>query len=158
MTRDSRSSGTVIVVDSNPSDYVRLAKWARQAGMRFHQLPRGQEALQAAHRVAVDLWIINVGLPDMSGFELVEQLQPRRRGSDVFLVADQYRKQDELRALSLGVTLYLCKPARPTWLSHWRVTAERVGRASPDGNDEATRDGLGRSEATPLEHGERHCR
>jgi DNA-binding response OmpR family regulator len=155
MTRDSRSSGTVIVVDSNPSDYVRLAKWARQAGMRFHQLPRGQEALQAALRVAVDLWIINVELPDMCGFELVEQLQPRRRGSKVYLVGNHYRQEDERRAVSQGVTMYLCKPARRTWLGQRRAKAERSVTSVSTADDETTLNGRDRGCVASEKHRER---
>jgi DNA-binding response OmpR family regulator len=128
VTEDRRSSPLVLVVDATPPDYVRLAKWARQAGMRFHQLIRGQDALRAAATVTVHMWIINLDLPDMNGFELVERLQPRRRGSDLFLVADHYRREDELRALSLGVTMYLCKPARASWLRQWRPWPDRAAR------------------------------
>ena len=64
--------------------------------------------------------MINTQLPDMTGFDVVERLDPRRRGSLVFLVADAYRAEDEIRALSLVATMYLCKPVSPAWLDHWR--------------------------------------
>ena len=54
--------------------------------------------------------IINVELPDLSGFDLVEMLRPIPKGTAVFLVGDQYALEDELRALRLGVGSYLCKP------------------------------------------------
>ena len=120
MGTSANVSHTVVVVDRNPEDYGRWARFARQQGMRFYYMHSGGEALQVRREGAVSLWMINIDLPDMSGFELVARLEPRRHGSDVFLVADAYRADDEVRTLSLGVTLYLCKPARAAWLRHWR--------------------------------------
>ena len=67
---------------------------------------------------------MNVTLPDMSGFELVERLRPRAHGADLFLVSNAYREDDEIRAITLGVTMHLCKPVRLCWLSRWRPRSQ----------------------------------
>jgi DNA-binding response OmpR family regulator len=123
----ARTSATIVAVDPCLSDYDRLARDARQAGMRWYQFSAAQEALRAAPWLAVDLWIINLQLPDMSGLELIDQLQPRRRGGAVFLVADAYTAEDERRALKLGVLRYVSKPAQSAWLRDWRPPAARSG-------------------------------
>ena len=69
--------------------------------------------------------IINVELPDLSGFDLVEMLQPFPKGTTVFLVADQYAVEDEVRALRLGVSSYLCKPLGGSVLHECRSIQRR---------------------------------
>jgi CheY-like chemotaxis protein len=125
MAVHAHSQPIVCVVDARPADYAKWAEAAQQAGMVLRQFRTGREALRASRDVATDLWIINVDLPDMSGFELVEKLQPRASHTAAFLVADTYRVDDEVRALSLGVTMYRCKPASTEWLGAWRPCARQ---------------------------------
>jgi CheY-like chemotaxis protein len=132
----------VLVVDARPSDYAELAEYARRGGMGLSCLTSGAAALHAAKRMRPNLRIVNVRLPDMTGFDLVEKIGPRLQGADLFLVGDAYREEDELRAISLGATIFLCKPVKTEWLSNWRprpvmATAapdvpRTIGRVLPD--------------------------
>lgn len=106
----------VLVVDPRQMDYGGLVRWvaARNGQIRF--LASGRDALRQAHEAVADCYFINVRLPDLSGCDLVEMLHPFPPGAAVFLVADAYAVEDELRALRLGVNGYLCKPLEPSLL------------------------------------------
>ncbi len=66
-------------------------------------------AVRFARSGGVDLWIIGIRLPDMSGFELFEMLREQLVGTPVFIVADQYDPEEERRVCGCGATLYMCK-------------------------------------------------
>ena len=106
----------VVVVDANPSDYVALAPLAEAGEIDLRFLLSGRSALRERRYLGAPLWMINVHLPDRSGFDLFEMFFRRKTSPLVLMVADQYCTEDELRALKLGVAKYLCKPVDPAWL------------------------------------------
>ncbi len=115
------SPATIFVVDPNTSDYGILSQWAAEVGCEVHFLSGGRDALRLGRELAADLWVVNIRLPGISGFDLVEMLRPRFGRAAVFMVADEYRTEDEIRALSLGITRYLCKPLEVGCLRQWHA-------------------------------------
>ena len=107
---DQVTPARILVVDSKQSDYDDLLGIAVADGCEIRFLTTGRAALRQWRETRGGLLIINVELPDLSGFDLVEMLQPFRTGTIVFLVDNQYAVEDEVRALRLGVSGYLCKP------------------------------------------------
>jgi DNA-binding response OmpR family regulator len=113
------SSILVVVVDPRVADYVDMIESATGNAWTIHFLRNGHDALRAAARVSADLWIINVDLPDIDGLDVVEMLGPYVSPSDIFVIADEYHESDEMRALALGVAVFLCKPLDADWLRQW---------------------------------------
>jgi len=88
--------------------------------------------MRMAKRFRADVWLVSADLPDMSGFDLLDMLaedieqssvDPLRSGSSVslghlddvvksrvYVVADEYRIEDEQRALAAGVAGYRVRP------------------------------------------------
>jgi DNA-binding response OmpR family regulator len=100
----------VLVVDPEQSGYDGLLQTAAAERHEVRFLATGRAVLRQRDAVRAGLVMVNVLLPDFSGFDLVEMLRPFPKGAAVFLVADNYAVQDEVRALELGVGSYLCKP------------------------------------------------
>ena len=119
VTMTSTTPAMIFVVDPNVGDYAALTRLVANGTRTLRFLLTGHDALRIAASGPPDLWIINVRLPDMSGFHLVEMLEAHD-GCRIFMVTDAYRAEDEIRALSLGVALYLCKPLEATYLRQWR--------------------------------------
>lgn len=117
---------SILVVDPRQMDYDWLIRRvvASQGQVRF--LATGRAALRQGHDPAADLYLVNVRLPDLSGCDLVEMLRPFPPGAAVFLVADGYAVEDEVRALTLGVNGYLCKPLEPSLLCECRIGKEVI--------------------------------
>jgi DNA-binding response OmpR family regulator len=116
MKLPSAPSIRITIVDSAPQDYVALLAAADAPGVSIHFLSSGNDALRFARRCHSELWVINSQLPDMSGFDLAEMLRSVRRSTLVFLIGDEYRLDDEMQALTLGLAKYLCKPLEPSWV------------------------------------------
>jgi DNA-binding response OmpR family regulator len=106
---------TVAIVDPRTSDYDALLPAAQSANLRVCLLPTGNDALHLARRLNVDRWLINTCLPDMNGFDLAEMLRGTRRRACVFMIGDDYRLDEEVQTLTLGLSKYVCKPVDPLW-------------------------------------------
>jgi DNA-binding response OmpR family regulator len=135
----------VFIVDPRPADYADLRAMGDHRGLTFRCFSSGVEAFCAAAQIRPDLWIINVRLDDMSGFDLVDAVKTSLRRVDIFVVADDYSREDEVRALTASVAMYGCKPPRRAWLCDWRRMRERdsspsqaprPGRAALPGNEQ----------------------
>ena len=115
----------ILVVDPRQVDYDWLVRRVVASRGQVRFLATGRAVLRQGHDPATDLYLVNVRLPDFSGCDLVEMLRPFPPGAAVFLVADGYVVEDEIRALKLGVSGYLCKPLEPSLLGECRIGKKR---------------------------------
>jgi DNA-binding response OmpR family regulator len=120
-----RVNSTVCVVDPAPRDYRALAERVGGKGARIEFMNCGRDALRFCPKTLPDLWIINMNLPDMSGSDLHQMIHSRYEGVPFYLVSDQYQTDDEMKARSVGATMYLCKPLHVEWV---------FARADPETN------------------------
>jgi CheY-like chemotaxis protein len=111
------------------ADFVRAAQ-AGEIGLHF--CINGHSAMRLARRFAADAWIVAADLPEMSGCDLVDMLSARVLQGDVdpprfgarssldrageslhaaiFIVSDDYRIEDEHRALAAGIAGFIVHP------------------------------------------------
>ena len=119
-TRLTRVRPTRIwIADSQPADYdcLTCGGKAEQRDVRF--LASADAMLRHWSAAVPDVCLVNVQLPGLSGFDLVEMLRPFPAGMTVVMVDDRYLPENEVRALSLGVHYYLCKPLEGAVLSEF---------------------------------------
>jgi two-component system, OmpR family, response regulator len=110
----------ILIVDDDPRlrDLVRLA--LERAGYAVITAADGQSALTRAAREAPDLIVLDVGLPEMTGFEACRRIRARSDVPILFLTAldDEI---DRVVGLELGADDYVTKPFSP------RELVARVG-------------------------------
>lgn len=89
-----------------------------RAGHQVDHRPDGFEALEAAVAGSYDLFIIDVKMPRLDGFGLVQQLRamPRYATTPVLMLTALSGPQDVVRGLEIGVDDYVRKPFSPTEL------------------------------------------
>lgn len=102
----------IVVADHSPHDYRDLAALASRHSWHVHLITSGQATLRLAHSTRADLWMVNVQLPDMSGFDLFDMLHNHFMAGRIFLIDDQYDPDRERHACGCGAALYLSKDAR----------------------------------------------
>ena len=120
------SSATLLVVDDDRQIAEFLNDLLRQFGHRVVNAYRGQEALDALaspEAGGVDLVLLDVLLPDMSGTEVCQRIKssPITSHVPVIMVTGLDRPADKTRGLELGADDYVTKPFDPKEL------AARVG-------------------------------
>ena len=101
----------VLVVDDAPEvvDSVRLGFAVQWREVDLLSAGTGKEALELVERESPDLVLLDVGLPDMDGFKVLEEL---RFFSDVPVIMLTARDDtiDKVKGLELGADDYVTKP------------------------------------------------
>lgn len=99
----------ILVVDDEPQIQRFLKPSLTAAGYDVIQAATGAEALKAAVTQAPDLMILDLGLPDMDGKDVIAQL---RAWSDipVLILSARDRESEKIAALDLGADDYIEKP------------------------------------------------
>ena len=127
----------ILVVDDEPDIVALVVYHLAKAGYRVSSAAAGPDALQMARRERPSLIVLDLMLPGMSGFEILEQLRAddNTRGIAVLMLTARKEEPDRIKGFSLGADDYLTKPFSPQELV-LRVGAilRRVG-ASPTAGD-----------------------
>lgn len=87
-----------------------LVKSLRQAGYAVDWAKTGQEADAALAAQPYDLAILDIGLPRMSGLEVLSRLRGRNSNLPVLILTALNGVDDRVRGLDLGADDYLTKP------------------------------------------------
>jgi DNA-binding response OmpR family regulator len=115
-TRAPSGAGTILLVDDSTSKRYILASWLRRGGYELIEATTGAEALRRMKDTAVDLVVLDVQLPDMSGFAVCEQIKgdPAHASTPVVHVsAAAVEPEDRTQGLVRGADAYLVEPIDP---------------------------------------------
>lgn len=117
-TADVPASLRVLIVDDNEDSALSLAMLLELQGYTVTTAFRAAEALARAGEQPADVAFLDIGLPDMSGYELATRLRDAVRPSRMTLVALTGWGQDEDRraALDAGFDHHFTKPVDPDQL------------------------------------------
>jgi DNA-binding response OmpR family regulator len=99
----------VLVVEDESAVAAGLVQGMRAAGFAVDLATRGDEGVRLAFTDPPDAIVLDLGLPDRSGFDVLEQIQGRCAAPVVVLTA-RIELQDRLRCFALGAADYLAKP------------------------------------------------
>jgi two-component system, OmpR family, phosphate regulon response regulator PhoB len=105
----------VLVVDDEPDIVALVAYHLARAGYRVSTAADGAEALASARRERPALLVLDLMLPGLSGFDVLQQLRSGDDTKDIAVLLLTARKEepDRIRGLSLGADDYLSKPFSP---------------------------------------------
>lgn len=105
----------------------------RSAGYAVDHVEEGALVLEVASEEAYSLIILDIGLPDMSGFDVLKQLRREGVATPVLLLTARDAVKDRVAGLDLGGDDYMLKPFDPTELeARVRALVRRGhGAASP---------------------------
>jgi putative two-component system response regulator len=104
--------GTVMVVDDNPANLKLMEGMLRSGGYEVRSFPRGRMALAAASEKAPDLILLDIDMPEMSGYEVCERLKSSAQLSEipVIFLSAMNAPEDRLRCFRAGGVDYVSKP------------------------------------------------
>jgi len=100
----------LLLVEDDPNLSRSLATQLEQAGYTVERSMDGREGLYYAREYAVDLAIVDLGLPSMSGVEVIKQLRADGKAYPILVLTARDRWQDKVEALKLGADDYVVKP------------------------------------------------
>ena len=102
----------ILIVDDEPAISDTLAYALRSDGFTADSCMLGAEAIALLGRGEHDLVVLDVGLPDMSGFDVCRQLRRHSEIPVLFLTA-RSDEVDRIVGLELGGDDYVAKPFSP---------------------------------------------
>ncbi len=102
----------ILVVDDEPEIADLVGVYLRSEGFTVHTCGTAKEALDTLAHQSVDLAILDVMLPDKSGFELCGELRREHRFPVLMLTAKS-SDMDKITGLTIGADDYITKPFNP---------------------------------------------
>jgi len=99
----------LLVVDDEPNIVELLSASLRFAGYDVTTATHGAEALRKAREVEPDLVVLDVMMPELNGFETLEELR-RVSNVPVIMLTVKGEESDKVRGLGLGADDYVTKP------------------------------------------------
>jgi len=133
-TAPSAAAGRILVVDDEPEIAALVAYHLARAGYQVSTAGTGPDAVRMAREERPALVVLDLMLPGMSGYDVLETLRREAATSDVAVLMLTARRDedDRVRGLSLGADDYVTKPFSP------RELVLRVGAILRRARGEAT--------------------
>lgn len=100
----------LLIVEDDVALRQSLAAKLREAGFTVDEAGTASEAEYFAAEFAVQLAIVDLGLPDRSGVELVQRLRAARHSFPVVILTAREHWQDKVNGLNAGGDDYVVKP------------------------------------------------
>jgi CheY-like chemotaxis protein/two-component sensor histidine kinase len=120
-------TGRVLVVDDNHDALVMLLDAFKQAGIEAVGAGTAREAMDLASAARPDVAVLDIGLPDINGFDLARALRALPGGPWIRLIAvtGYGREQDKAAARAAGFDAFFAKPVdMPTLLEAMERVSE----------------------------------
>jgi CheY-like chemotaxis protein len=114
----------ILIVDDSETNRTLLVRMLKTAGYVPAHATQGREAMAMLTSQAFDLILLDMLMPEMDGFEVLQRLKadPKLRHVPVIIVSAMTEIQDVSRCIALGAEDYLPKPFDPVLLKA-RITA-----------------------------------
>lgn len=106
----------ILVVEDEPGIAETITYALETEGMVHHWVNTGQEAVASHQEKPYDLILLDIGIPDMSGFDVCRKIREHSRIPIVFLTARD-EEIDRVAGLEMGADDYIVKPFSPRELS-----------------------------------------
>ena len=115
-------------------DETRLRRFLRAGfeleGFMVQEAAGGEEGIKAATLKPVDLIVLDLGLPDMDGRQVVERIRAWSQ-VPIFVVSVRKNEDEKVQLFDLGIDDYVVKPfAMGEFLARARAAVRRHGRTS----------------------------
>ncbi|MBN2499052.1 MAG: sigma-54-dependent Fis family transcriptional regulator [Deltaproteobacteria bacterium] len=117
---------TVLVVDDDPHIVRTLEIMLRGDGHEVVTAASGEEALERLRHRSVDIALVDLQLPGISGTELLRRLRDEHRDVETVIVTAHGSIETAVEAMKEGAFDYLTKPFSPDQVRHRLRQIERV--------------------------------
>lgn len=100
----------ILIIEDENDIREHVAQQLRAADYMVDETGEGEEGLFFAEEYPIDLAIVDLGLPGMSGIEVIKKLRAGGKTLPVLILTARDRWQDKVNGLEAGADDYLVKP------------------------------------------------
>jgi len=117
-------ASSLLIVDDNSVNRIMLSRYITKLGYQAVLAENGRQALEKLQSEPFDLVLLDVQMPEMDGYAVLEQLKAdtRLRDIPVIMISAVEELESVVRCIELGAQDYLPKPFNPVLLRA-RLTA-----------------------------------
>ena len=109
----------ILIIEDEPKIAELIALYLKKEGIETVHAASGEEGLRQLDRSVPDLVILDINLPGMDGFEVLQEIR-RRETLPVVIVSARQEDEDMIMGFGVGADDYVSKPFSP------KVLAARV--------------------------------
>ena len=105
-------SKKILIADDEPNIVAAIEYLLTQGGYEVHTARDGNEALGLVERLVPDLVLLDVMMPQTSGYEVCQRMRSRDewRHIKIVMLSAKGRDAEVNRGLAMGADLYVTKP------------------------------------------------
>src|SRR5260221_13556704 len=107
----------ILIVEDDLSNSRLMHFLLSDKGYQVDSVDNARGALAMVERQPPDLMLLDVNLPQLSGFEIYERLRDRNVDIPVIFVTAKGELEDRLQGLNMGADDYISKPFQPAELT-----------------------------------------
>lgn len=100
----------VLIVEDEQTLRETIVQQLQQHGFNVDAAADGEEGLYCGREYALDLAIIDLGLPKLPGLELIQKLRAEAKTFPILILTARDRWQDKVEGLQAGADDYVAKP------------------------------------------------
>jgi two-component system response regulator PhoP len=100
----------VLLIEDDPDLRNSLVAQLRSAGFNVDSAADGEEGLYAGREFPIDLAVVDLGLPKLSGLEVIRRLRADGKTYPILVLTARDRWQDKVEGLQAGADDYVPKP------------------------------------------------
>jgi two-component system cell cycle response regulator CtrA len=82
----------------------------KSAGLNLYKTDLGEEGIDLGKIYDYDIIVLDLSLPDMSGFEVLRKLRASKVGSPILILSGLDNVEDKIKGLGFGADDYMTKP------------------------------------------------
>ncbi|MEA5540921.1 hybrid sensor histidine kinase/response regulator [Limnoraphis robusta Tam1] len=103
---------SILIVDDTEDNLLVLTEILSREGYNVQSASNGQSALDAAFKQPPDLILLDVMMPDMNGYEVLNYLKSEQRTQEIpiIFISALNEVNEQVKGLSMGAVDYLTKP------------------------------------------------
>ena len=117
----------ILLVEDDLSLADGLQQALKQEGITVNHVARGEEALHVAQNFPPDIMILDLGLPDIDGLDVVSRLRKKHITLPILILTARGSVEDKVSGLDVGADDYLAKPFEmQELLARIRVLERRI--------------------------------
>jgi len=130
----------ILIADTEMKHSEMLRNFLKHHKYTVDTVNTGEDTLFYALSLKYDAILLNINLPDQSGFDIVKELRRQNSATPILLLTVKNNLNECITGLDLGADDYLTKPLLlPVLLSRIRVLIRRSEHYTADENDIFTR-------------------
>jgi len=123
---------TVLIVEDEPEFAALVELWVGNAGYRPVIARTGPDALRRFYDERPDLVVLDVALPGLDGWQLLERLREFSR-VPIIMVTARGSEAEKVRGLKLGADDYITKPLSfPELMARVEAALRRAATSAPE--------------------------